>query len=247
MIDLQEFNSSLTQLARSRGFSVRTITTIEDYDILALHREANNPPQPNPLRLYLSAGLHGDEPAGPLAILAMLKQDRLPETFDITLCPLLNPTGIARGSRESKSGIDLNRDFRLLSSPETAAIVEFLNPLPAFDLTACLHEDWESTGFYFYAADAPSSLSQKILSRVAAIAPIDEASEIDGHPSVKGLIEVPAHASLADREDWPEAFYLQSKARHPHFTFESPSAFPIEERIEMQLTAVQTLIESFSA
>src|ERR1700686_3655357 len=52
-----------------------------------------------PPRLYLSAGIHGDEISGPLALLEMIRQPNFFAAFDVTMFPILNPDGLARGLR----------------------------------------------------------------------------------------------------------------------------------------------------
>jgi predicted deacylase len=52
-----------------------------------------------PPRLYLSAGIHGDEVSGPLALLEMIRQPGFFAGFDVTMFPILNPNGLARGVR----------------------------------------------------------------------------------------------------------------------------------------------------
>ena len=70
-------------------------------------------PGPRP-RIYLSAGIHGDEPAPPLALLALIESGALDKRAVWFLCPILNPDGLARGTRENAEGVDLNRDYRHL-------------------------------------------------------------------------------------------------------------------------------------
>src|SRR5580704_3810007 len=57
-------------------------------------------------RVYLSAGIHGDEPAGPLAVLQLLREDQWPPDAALWVCPCLNPTGFAANRRENAEGID---------------------------------------------------------------------------------------------------------------------------------------------
>ncbi|MGE3311740.1 MAG: succinylglutamate desuccinylase/aspartoacylase family protein [Limisphaerales bacterium] len=101
-------------------------------------------------RIYVSAGIHGDEPAGPLAVRRLVAEDALPRDAWVWLCPCLNPTGFRRNTRETIDGLDLNRDYREPRSPEVRTHVAWLDSLPDFDLTVCLHEDWEAAGFYLY-------------------------------------------------------------------------------------------------
>ena len=108
-----------------------------------------------------------------------------------TIFPLMNPTGWDAGTRENSAGCDLNRDYFRLSQPEVRTQVEWLERRESrFDWALCLHEDWESRGFYLYevgVADAPR-IGRSILRTVEAVMPVELSPEIDGMPAVRGLI-----------------------------------------------------------
>src|SRR5690606_28686113 len=133
-------------------------------------------------RIYISAGIHGDEPAGPLAVRQLVDAAPWPDHAWIYLCPCLNPTGFPRNSRTAASGIDLNRDYRNPQSPEIRAHIAWLQLQPMFDLTLCLHEDWESAGFYLYELNPMRlpSLAPTSLDAVRRVCPIDPSPMIDG-------------------------------------------------------------------
>src|SRR6185312_15028223 len=85
-----------------------------DLKLFALTRPARRNSKPetrNAKRIYLSAGIHGDEPAGPLAALQLLQENRWPENVDLWFCPCLNPIGFTLNTRENSRGIDLNREY----------------------------------------------------------------------------------------------------------------------------------------
>src|SRR5687768_10870160 len=69
--------------------------------------------------IYLSTGIHGDEPAGPLAVRQLMLEDAWPSDVDLWLCPCLNPTGFPLNRRENAFGIDLNREYLHLEAAET--------------------------------------------------------------------------------------------------------------------------------
>lgn len=73
--------------------------------------------------------IHGDEPAGPLALLELFGESLLPRENDYWICPLLNPTGVVCGKRENHQGIDLNRDYSEARSEEIRAHVSWDEPL----------------------------------------------------------------------------------------------------------------------
>ncbi|EDY82526.1 hypothetical protein VDG1235_2149 [Verrucomicrobiia bacterium DG1235] len=244
MIQPSELAQQISHSAEVIGYSISELSGDATLPILALRKEAN-PSSASPFRLYLSAGIHGDEPAGPLALLQLLSDASLPSDIDIVICPLINPSGFIAKTRENNKGHDLNRDFRHPKNPETTAVQQFLSNQAPFDLSICLHEDWESHGFYLYslAPDADQSVPRKILEAVSIVGPIDLSTEIDGSPAESGLIQRQVDQEIKEREDWPEAFYLYSKSPHAHFTTESPSSTPIEQRIKMQTVAVLQAID----
>jgi hypothetical protein len=100
--------------------------------------------------VHLAAGVHGDEPAGVIALLEMAETGAFDARFSYRIWPCTNPTGFDAGSRESGDGIDINRTFgRGGSSPESKAIV-MANRDRKFVLAIDLHEDDEASGFYCY-------------------------------------------------------------------------------------------------
>lgn len=225
--------------ARAAGFRIEYYHEIEGFPQLALTKRT---PGARP-RIYLSSGMHGDEPAPPLTLLALLESGFFDDRATWFLCPLLNPTGLARGTRENAAGLDLNRDFLDLRAAETRAHVAWLQRQPPFDLTLCVHEDWESTGYYLYELnpDQRPTLADAILAAVRACCPIDEASVIDGRPTAATGIIRPVDDPLL-RETWPEAIYLRAHHTTLSYTLESPSAFPLAQRITAHRAAIATAI-----
>ena len=104
--------AQLAETGRASGFRVETYGEIEACPLLALTRRT---PGPRP-RIYLSAGMHGDEPAPPLALLELLQRGEFDQRANWFICPLLNPAGLRRGTRENAGGLDLNRDYKRLKS-----------------------------------------------------------------------------------------------------------------------------------
>lgn len=199
-------------------------------------------------RVYISAGIHGDEPAGPLAALALLRENHWPGDTALWLCPCLNPSGFALNRRENGAGLDLNRDYRHLESAEIRAHVQWLQQQPQFDLSLCLHEDWESHGFYLYELNPERrpSLAESIIDSVAAACPVDPSPVIENWPAQNGVIR-PAINPM-DRPRWPESLYLvsQSKSRLS-YTFEAPSDFPLPVRVAALEAAVRAALRLLGA
>lgn len=197
-------------------------------------------------RIYLSAGIHGDEPAGPLALLGLMRDGFFDGPDDWTVCPALNPTGLAAGSRENAAGIDLNRDYFQQTSNEAAAHAAWIKARPVPDLFLSLHEDWETSGFYFYEINLGADRPERAMSILAAVSPWFPAQtgvDIDGHePREPGWIH---HAATADvPEGWPEAIYLADLGCPLSFTFETPSKAALADRVAAHRAAVRAACES---
>jgi len=193
-------------------------------------------------RVYISTGIHGDEPAGPLAALQLLQEDSWPKAAAFWLCPCLNPAGFALNRRENGQGMDLNRDYRHLQSPEVRAHINWLQRQPPFDLSLCLHEDWEAAGFYVYELnpDHKPSFAEKIIEAAATACPIDPSPVIEGRPAQNGIIR--PSLNPAERPQWPEAFYLITHKTRLSYTLEAPSDFPLEARVAALVAAVRAVL-----
>jgi murein peptide amidase A len=198
-------------------------------------------PGPRP-RIYLSAGIHGDEPAPVLTLLSLVESGEFDGRAVWFLCPMLNPVGIARGVRENAAGTDLNRDYRHLESPEIQAHARWLSSQPNFDLAISVHEDWESTGFYLYELnpDGRHSLAGPMIDAVKKLCPIDRSPVIEGREAKGGIIR-PSGNPL-EREKWPESIYLQAHHTRLSYTIESPSALPMETRVAALRAALSAAI-----
>jgi protein MpaA len=237
-IDIHQVLRDDLGAARQFGWQIEEIPVSDSLDLLAFRRLAQAPRK----KLYLSTGIHGDEPAGPLAVRQLLGENDWPDDADIWICPCLNPTGFPLNRRENADGVDLNRDYRHLRSAEIRAHVAWLDQQPNFDLTLCLHEDWESHGFYVYEVnpDHELSLGEQMMQAVSKVCPIDLSTVIEDRPAQGGIIR--PDIDPAKRPQWAEAFYLvRNKTRHS-YTLEAPSDFPLPTRVAALATAVRVVL-----
>ena len=203
-----------------------------------------------PPRLYLSAGIHGDEFSGPLALLEMIRRPGFFAGFDVTIFPILNPDGLARGVRTNRDAIDLNRDYRNSRSLEIKGHIETLLTLGRFDASMMLHEDYEGIGAYLYELNdtlAPG-LGAKIIAAMGLHVPIDLRPEIEEAPARGGVISrrdlIEKLGRLEDRSEWAEATYLTVYHTGVNYTIETPKPFPIEARVQAQIAAVETVMNA---
>lgn len=210
--------------------------------MIAWERQANCP------TVYLSAGIHGDEPAGPLALLELLRGGFFEQDIYWSICPTLNPSGLAAGTRENADKVDLNRDYWLKGTREIIAHAAWLDAMPVPDLFISLHEDWETEGFYFYeinlGEDRPDR-ARGILNAVKPWFPAEPGPEIDGHKSREsGWIYHEAESDVP--EGWPEAIFLAKKGCPLSFTFETPSRAPLYQRVGAHAAAIRAACASLA-
>ena len=244
-IDIRAALRDVETAAQKHGWGSETFHADGDFKWLALRRQrlANRKLQTTN-RIYISTGIHGDEPAGPLAVRRLLQENRWPDTAEIWLLPCLNPAGLAQNRRECANGVDLNRDYLHPQSDEVRAHIVWLQRQPNFDLCLCLHEDWESHGFYVYELnpDKKSSLAEAIVAEVAKGCPIDQSELIEGREASGGIIR--PHLDPRSRPQWPEAFWLITHKTRLSYTLEAPSDFPLQTRVNALVAGVNVALEN---
>jgi protein MpaA len=238
-IDIAAVLGECVALGEKHGWRLERLKAFPKPDLIALVR-APSKAAAGTSRIYISAGIHGDEPAGPLAVRQLLEDNRWPAHAALWVLPCLNPTGSALNRRENAEGTDLNRQYLQPKAEETLAHIAWLNAQPEFDLCLCLHEDWESDGFYLYELNPENrpSLAPAILKEVAQVCPIDHSEIIEGRPAQGGLIR--PSADLRSRPQWPEAFFLLMHKTRLSYTLEAPSDFALKTRVESLVAAVQS-------
>ena len=236
-IDIHHVTRAALRAARGQGWQVAALP-FEGGELPTLVRHATGAGR----NIYLSTGIHGDEPAGPVALESLLTENRWPADANLFLCPCLNPTGFPDNRRENRHGKDLNRDYLHFETAEARAHVTWLARQPAFDLAFCLHEDWEANGFYLYELnpDGRPSLAQRMVDAVTPVCPIDLAEVIEGRPARGGIIH-PSH-DPASRPQWPEAFWLLQHKTRLSYTLEAPSDFPLATRVNALVAAVKAAL-----
>ncbi len=208
----------------------------------------------------LSAGMHGDEPAGPWALHALVRDRLLDPAFSYRFWPCLNPTGMSAGTRINTDGRDINRSFSAEGrTPEARAVIASNRDL-AFALSIDLHEDYEASGFYLYEPLGPGSVAQFAQGIPAAVLeagfPIQtnwEGLEV-GPPGsqaaqrlVAGAVVVDARAEEAFFPDGlPMGLGLLRRGTRAALTFETPRDRAWDDRIAMHRVAVTAALERLS-
>lgn len=186
---------------------------------------------------YASAGIHGDEPAGVLALLLWMeginpKQIRAP----FFLIPILNPWGLMENSRRDRTGNDLNRIWNRKGHPLRRTIDRHLQG-HRLSAAITLHEDYDATGIYLYELlhRGRKPLGGDLLAAPAGVISLDHRRKVEGcRVKWPGWIcrkKTPLHLVNA----LPEALYLHQNHADHTFTFETPSERDLEKRVCAQM------------
>jgi hypothetical protein len=146
------------------------------------------------IRVAIFAGIHGDEPVGVDAIVDFLRYMEanpfLFRAYRIHIYPLCNPTGFEDGTRESRSGRDLNREFWRGSLEPEVGLIEHELLVNRFDGIIALHSDHDSDGLYGFVRGhtLAEHLLKPALAAAQAALPVNQAARIDGFHAVEGII-----------------------------------------------------------
>lgn len=201
----------------------------------------------------IAAGVHGDEPAGPWALLQLVERGELRSEFAYRLWPCTNPSGFSARTRTNADGIDVNRTFAGDgASPEACAIVA-ANRGTSFTLSIDLHEDCDAQGFYCYEYGG-ADLGRRVVAALAAqgfpidplgttfdlAGPLDDAHCVREHGRV---VADAAHEALV-LGGLSYSLALARNGARRALTFEAPSPAPWETRIAMLAAAVSCALEA---
>jgi len=104
--------------------------------------------------------------------------------------PVCNPTGFAGGTRCSRAGVDLNREFWRGSSHGEVQIIEAELRAQQFDGLVALHADCDSPGMYAFARGPVTSdeLVAPALAAAECVLPRNTDVLIDGFSALHGVV-----------------------------------------------------------
>jgi hypothetical protein len=147
-----------------------------------------------PIRVGIFAGVHGDEPEGVHAVIQFIKlleaKPELAAGYYLSFYPIANPTGFEDGTRFSRAGKDLNREFWKNSSEPEVRLLEAELISRSFQGIISLHTDDTSNGFYGFAhgATITKHLIEPALQAAEKLLPRDIRPVIDGFKARNGVI-----------------------------------------------------------
>jgi len=196
-----------------------------------------------PISLGLFAGVHGDEPAGSVALVQFLEAlaaDPVRATgYELWAYPWVNPTGLEDGTRENRAGKDLNREFwRDSPQPEIRALEAELETR-RFQGLITLHDDDTCEGHYGYAHGhaLDDALLRPALLAAERILPRDRRSRIDGFIAREGVIN---DCFLGVLSPPPH-----QRPRPFNLILETPARAPLGVQVAMHVAALNAILATY--
>jgi hypothetical protein len=242
-------------------------TTSRSYNLIGLTLSDRTLPSQH--HIFLAAGVHGEEPAGALAVsrfCQLLARDYLKD-FTFHIVPCVNPDGFEHGRRSGSGGRDLNRNFLPHSSePECRAVMDWVSSLrprsrDSYQLSLDLHEidpNWSSEGFtaqdnphHFYlyevCEDHPRRIGKRVVEAGARFGTPCLWDTVYEDKNSGGVVSYPeangnsVYAQPVTLEGWmAKEFTRQS------FTFETPCGWPLEQRVNVHLAMLEEALRATS-
>ena len=201
------------------------------------------PRKGDPIRLALFAGVHGDEPAGCVALVeflaALAAEPVRAEGYELFAYPVVNPTGCVAGTRTNHAGKDLNREFWHESAQPEVQIIERELRTQAFAGLIALHADDTSEGHYGYSHGRAldDALLRPALLAAERVLPRDRRETIDGFVAREGVITDCFRGILSPpREQEPHPFNL---------IFETPAHAPFDLQVAANVAALDAILATY--
>lgn len=242
--DLDALAAGFAALAAQRGFVVEPLGMALGHPVVLATRR---PAAAAARRLLITAGFHGEEPAGPWGVLEFLRgaPDALLDRVTLGLIPLVNATGFAAGRRFNARGENPNRGYdpaiadECLSAEGAVLLGQRERVLAAArDGLLCCHEDEGVQAAYVYAlepTETPGRFSRGLVETMARFFPLVPDGQLDGCPVADGLVYNRHDGSF---ESWAVRHGVPAAA-----TVETPGRADFAQRVAAQAALMTTFVQ----
>ncbi len=262
----QEVFDRLFNLAKTtKNFSIEFIGRIDhmfaDY-LLFCVTVGGNQNVGSKRDVLISAGVHGEEPAGVYSLLKFLEED-LPDftdDFRFLIFPCINPFGFERGCRFNFNRLDINREFKKnTSSYEAKRVMDVLRRKGRkYSFTIDLHEtDPNFAGEGFVQEDNPREfymwevcpnksirIGAKVIEDLERVSPVCRWDRVYGDINNGGVIWYPegCENEVYAQRTTLEGF-LADNYTPQAFTLETPCGWDINRRVFIHRVALRTILD----
>lgn len=236
--DAQHLIQRWVVLAQQTACKIDTLCMADDLPVIVLESQAA---QKGEAAIYLSSGVHGDEAGAAWGLLMWAEKhaEKLREGAYL-IAPCINPVGLMLNTRADHRGIDLNRHFHASDDPFSGAWQRWITGRK-MHFGLCLHEDYDGQGIYLYELNhAVRIAGHDIMALCGSVIPPDPRADIDGQAAVNGVIR--RDTMPENLPGMPEAVELHLRDCPLTLTFETPSEFDLDIRVQAQVKFIESAI-----
>ncbi len=231
-----QFTELLLDVCQDRHIPVHCLGKVGKKQRLPFYAIVLEPPKFTET-VCISAGIHGDEVAGPYAVLEFLKKVNVASLFTrVILFPVANPTGFDQGTRRNEWKKDLNRHFddkNLVG--EKRLIYHFLKQYH-LSIFHTLHEDMNEEKFYMYIyCEGFHPIAQSILKKAKKFFAIQKRKQVCGDPNENGIIYNRADGSLEER--------IYKEQKPIVISTETPLKQVLKKRVKLNVQLIENTIK----
>ena len=176
------------------------------------------------IKVGLFAGVHGDEPEAVLGLVDLVRalnvRPEVGRDYQLFIYPMCNPSGLADGTRCSRSGADLNRQFWHNSAEPEVRLLEAEIRNQEFEGIISLHTDDTSDGVYgfaYYGTETDDLLHEALQTAHHAL-PRCRSTLIDGFPASNAIVRecyAGVLSAAPEQQPRPWEIILETPQREP--------------------------------
>jgi len=197
--------------------------------------------------VFISAGLHGDEPAAVESVLQfierVLEQPKQYARFNMDFIPLVNPTGWRDCTRLTAQGLDINRQYHLLKGKEVKILENFLRG-KHYDLMIDHHEDPRDHVHAFYTVTYGNEDLSAIHGLVATVK--SKGFKLRRFARTEGYFNV-GKRLMPVLELRTFMLYARNHYSSRVYQVETPTELSVEQRVLLHNVSNDVLLESLIA
>jgi len=196
-----------------------------------------------PIHIGIFAAIHGDEPEGAHAIVQFIKliesKPELVAGYYLSFYPVCNPSGFEDGTRLSRTGKDLNREFWKNSSEPEVRLLQAQLISRSFQGIISLHTDDTSDGFYGIVRGA--TLTKQLIE--PALQAAERLLHRDGRPVIDGFRA--RNGVVYDTFEGILSAPPRVRPRPFEIILETPKAPPTYQKEAAFVAALQTILTEY--
>jgi len=228
-----------------------------DYPLFYLIANRTNPSAQN---VFISAGIHGDEPAGVYAALEFAEKhaQAYNGNFSFVIFPCLNPWGFDKGEHRNPNQFNLNREFQKKWPEKEVRLLKAALEARKYCFSVDMHEDdprqriddfkisENPNGFHlFEACPQEAILGRKIISALKSRGfPICNREMIYWDKNDNGLIWEPKVTDKGHDETKTLMWHLEKYSSHT-FNPETMSSWELDKRVQAHQIVLETILDEF--